>query len=118
VELLEDLTHAMLNGTRKAVLTELGTVPLLFVDDLGVRKLPPTTPEELLEPIMRRYERAPTIPTSNRPVGDWDKLLGDTTAITALLDRLLPHAHVITCGRRSWRTKLHQTLDTPGATPR
>ena len=37
---------------------------------------------------MRRYERASTLLTSNRPVDDWGKLLGDTAAVTALLDRL------------------------------
>ena len=36
--------------------------------------------------------------TSNRPVDDWGKLLGDTAAVTALLDRLLHHAHVLKCG--------------------
>src|SRR2546422_8083371 len=40
----------------------------------------------------RRYERASTLITSNRPVEDWGKLLGDTAAVTALLDRLLHHA--------------------------
>jgi len=48
--------------------------------------------------------------TSNRPVDDWGKLLGDTAAVTALLDRLLHHAHVIKCGPRSWRTKIHTDL--------
>ena len=56
--------------------------------------------------VMRRYERASTLITSNRPVDDWGKLLGDTAAVTALLDRLLHHAHVLTCGPRSWRTRL------------
>ena len=60
---------------------------------------------------MRRYERASTILTSNRPVDDWGKLLGDTAAVTALLDRLLHHAHVLTCGPRSWRTKLQAATD-------
>ena len=32
---------------------------------------------------MRRYERASTLLTSNRPVDDWGKLLGDTAAVTA-----------------------------------
>ena len=67
--LLEELTDATLDGTRKAVLTELSTVPLLIIDDLGMRKLPPTTAEDLLELIMRRYERASTILTSNAPWG-------------------------------------------------
>jgi DNA replication protein DnaC len=56
---------------------------------------------ELLEIIMRRYERASTLLTSNRPVEDWGKLLGDSAAVTALLDRLLHHGHVLKCGPRS-----------------
>lgn len=108
--LLEELTDAALAGTRKEYLAELTTVPLLIVDDLGMRKLPHTAAEDLLEVIMRRYERASTILTSNRPVDDWGKLLGDTAAVTALLDRLLHHAHILKCGPRSWRTKLHTDL--------
>ena len=87
-------------------------VPLLIIDDLGMRKLAHTAAEDLLELIMRRYERAATLLTSNRPVDDWGKLLGDTTAVTALLDRLLRHAHVLKCGPRSWRTKVHTDLRT------
>lgn len=116
--LLEELTEATLDGTRKAVIATLSTVPLLIIDDLGMRKLPATAAEDLLEVITRRYERASTILTSNRPVDDWGKLLGDSAAVTALLDRLLHHAHVLTCGPRSWRTKLHPTSDSPGATAR
>jgi DNA replication protein DnaC len=108
--LLEELTDATLAGTRKDFLTELATVPLLVVDDLGMRKLGHTAAEDLLELIMRRYERASTLLTSNRPVDDWGKLLGDTAAVTALLDRLLHHAHVLKCGPRSWRTKLQTDL--------
>ena len=51
-----------------------------------------------------------TLLTSNRPVEDWGKLLGDTAAVTALLDRLLHHAHVLKCGPRSWRTKVQTSL--------
>jgi DNA replication protein DnaC len=114
--LLEELAEATLAGTRKATLTELATVPLLIVDDLGMRKLAHTAAEDLLELIMRRYERASTLLTSNRPVDDWGKLLGDTAAVTALLDRLLHHAHVLKCGPRSWRTKLQTDLRTENGT--
>jgi len=51
----------------------------------------------------------------NRPVDDWGKLLGDTAAVTALLDRLLHHAHVLKCGPRSWRTKVQTDLRTEEA---
>jgi hypothetical protein len=64
-----------------------------------------TAAEELLEIIMRRYERTSTLLTFNRPVEDWGKLLGDSAAVTAMLDRLLHHGHVLKCGPRSWRTK-------------
>ncbi len=59
--LLEELAEATLAGTRKAYLAELSVVPLLIVDDLGMRKLAHTAAEDLLELIMRRYERASTL---------------------------------------------------------
>ena len=113
--LLEELAEAAVDGTRKERLLDLATVPLLIIDDLGMRKLPHTAAEDLLELIMRRYERASTLLTSNRPVDDWGKLLGDTAAVTALLDRLLHHAHVLKCGPRSWRTKVQTDLRTEDA---
>jgi hypothetical protein len=67
---------------------------------------PVTAAEELLEIVMRRYERTSTLLTSNRPVEDWGKLLGDSAAVTAMLDRLLHHGHVLKFGPRSWRTKI------------
>ena len=108
--LLEEIADATLDGTRKTYFADLAAVPLLIIDDLGMRKLPHTAAEDLLEVILRRYERASTVLTSNRPVDDWGKLLGDTAAVTALLDRLLHHAHVLKCGPRSWRTKVQADL--------
>ncbi len=67
MELPEELTDSTLDGTRKASLTELSTVPILIIDNLQMRKLRPTTTEDLLELTMRRYERASTILSSNRP---------------------------------------------------
>jgi DNA replication protein DnaC len=104
-KLIEDLADAAIDGTRKEQMELFSTVPLLIVDDLGMRKLPATAAEDLLEIVMRRYERASTMLTSNRPIDDWGKLLGDTAAVTAMLDRLLHHGHVLKCGPRSWRTK-------------
>ena len=104
--LLEEIADATLDGTRKECLESLTTVPLLIIDDFGMRKLPLTAAEDLLEIVMRRYERASTLLTSNRPVEDWGKLLGDVAAVTAMLDRILHHGHVLKCGPRSWRTKM------------
>jgi DNA replication protein DnaC len=103
---LDELAGASLDGARKECLESLVTVPLLTLDDFGMRKLPRTTGDELLELIMRRYGRASTLVTSNRPVEDWGNLLGDAAAVSAMLDRLLHHGHLLRCGRRSWRTKM------------
>lgn len=107
--LLDELADAAVQGTRKQRLAELQAVPLLIIDDLGMRKLPATAAEDLLELVMRRHERASTLLASNRPVEDWGKLLGDVPAVTAMLDRLLEHGHVLRCGPRSWRLRRHAT---------
>jgi DNA replication protein DnaC len=114
--LCDELAEAALLGKRREKLEDLASVALLIVDDLGMRKLPATAAEDLLELVMRRYERHSTVITSNRPVEDWGRLLGDAAAISAMLDRLLHHGHVLKCGPRSWRTKggalndSHQTV--------
>ena len=54
---------------------------------------------------MRRYENKSTIMTSNRPLEDWGKLIGDVPAATAILDRFLHHADVIPMKGRSYRLK-------------
>ena len=97
--LLEELAEAVIDGTRKQYVESISTAPLLIIDDFGMRKLPQTAAEDLLEIIMRRYERASTLLTSNRPVEDWGKLLGDAAAVGAMLDRLLHHATCSTAAR-------------------
>ena len=107
--LLDELSDAVAEGTRKEYVESVATVPLLILEDFGIRKLPHTAAEDLLEIIMRRYERCSTLLTSNRPVEDWGKLLSDVAAVGSMLDRLLHHGHVLKCGPRSWRTKTAPT---------
>ena len=59
----------MAEGTRKEYMEAVATIPLLIIDDFGMRKLPHTAAEDLLEIIMRRYERFSTLLTSNRLCG-------------------------------------------------
>jgi DNA replication protein DnaC len=103
--LLEEVAEATIEGRRKQYMESISSVALLIIDDFGMRKLPQTAAEDLLEIVMRRYERASTLLTSNRPVDDWGKLLADVAAVGAMLDRLLHHGHVLKCGPKSWRTK-------------
>ena len=102
---LDELAEAVVDGTRRECMDRIATAPLLIVDDFGMRKLPHTGAEDLLEIVMRRYERASTVLTSNRPVEDWGRLPGDVAAVSAMLDRLLHHGNALKRGPRSFRTK-------------
>ncbi|MEP0842034.1 MAG: ATP-binding protein [Phycisphaerae bacterium] len=78
---------------------------LLIIDDMGMKQLPKRSGEYLFEIIMRRYQVRSTMMTSNRPLEDWGKLIGDVPAATAILDRFLHNAEVITINGRSYRLK-------------
>jgi len=78
---------------------------ITFIDDMGLKVLPPKSGEILLEIILRRYENRSTIMTSNRPIEEWGKLLSDVPAASAILDRLLHHAEVVAISGRSYRVQ-------------
>jgi DNA replication protein DnaC len=69
----------------------LTTVPLLITDDFGMRKLPMTAAEDLLEIVMGRYERASTLLTSNRPVED----RGKRSTASCITGTCLSAAHAV-----------------------
>lgn len=78
---------------------------LLIVDDMGLKELPRKSGEYLFEIIMRRYEKRSTMMTSNRPIEEWGKLIGDVPSATAILDRFLHHAEIINITGKSYRLK-------------
>ena len=78
---------------------------LLIVDDMGMKQLPKRSGEYLFEIIMRRYETRSTMMTSNRPLEDWGKLVGDVPSATAILDRFLHHAEIVTITGKSYRLR-------------
>jgi DNA replication protein DnaC len=78
---------------------------LLILDDMGIKQLPAKAGEYLFEIIMRRYETRSTLMTSNRPIEEWGKLIGDVPSATAILDRLLHHAELINIKGRSYRLR-------------
>jgi DNA replication protein DnaC len=93
-----------LNESSKVITTYLK--PDLFVlDDMGLKKLPKQSGEYLFEIIMRRYEKRSTIMTSNRPLEEWGKLIGDVPTATAILDRFLDRAEVVQITGKSYRLK-------------
>jgi len=88
-------------------------VDLLIIDDMGIKPLPRRSGEYFFEVIMRRYEVKSTVMTSNRPLEEWGKLIGDVPAATAILDRFLHHAEIITITGRSYRLKDRAAAETP-----
>ena len=58
---------------------------------------------------MRRYETKSTVMTSNRPLQDWGKLIGDVPAATAILDRFLHHAEILQITGKSYRLRNRAT---------
>lgn len=78
---------------------------LLIIDDMGMKQLPKRSGECLFEIILRRHEVKSTMMTSNRPLEDWGKLIGDVPAASAILDRFLERSELIQITGRSYRLR-------------
>jgi DNA replication protein DnaC len=102
-DLVQNLAEAEVNGNRKELIDEYTHTDLLVIEDFGMRRLRETAAEDLLEIFMRRYEKGAIIVTSNRPVEDWGKILGDNAAAGVILDRFLHHAEIIKLDGKSYR---------------
>lgn len=78
---------------------------VLLIDEVGYTRLTPGQAHLLFELVTARYEKGAILLTSNTSFAEWGSLLGDEVLATALLDRLLHHAEVITINGRSYRMK-------------
>ena len=104
-QLIEDINEARELGTIRKLRAQFRGADLLLIDDLFLRKLPAQAGDELADVLMSRYEKGATIITSNRPLDDWPRLLGDVVVVTPLLDRLMHHGHLLKFEGKSWRLK-------------
>lgn len=98
------LNDEVLGGDEK-MLSRYLKPDLVIIDDMGMKQLPRRSGEVLFEIIMRRYENRSTMMTSNRPLEDWGKLIGDVPSATAILDRFLHHATIIPISGKSYRLR-------------
>jgi DNA replication protein DnaC len=105
-------------GGQDRLMTRYLKPDLLVVDDMGIKQLPKRSGEYLFEIIMRRYETRSTMMTSNRPLEDWGKLIGDVPSATAILDRFLHHAEILSITGRSYRLKDRAGKDAGGGKER
>jgi DNA replication protein DnaC len=116
-DVVRDFLHENALGDEDRQLARYLKPDLLIVDDMGMKQLPRRSGEVLFEIIMRRYETRSTIMTSNRPLEDWGKLIGDVPSATAILDRFLHHAEVLTFNGRSYRLRKQADAPDPPPTP-
>jgi DNA replication protein DnaC len=111
-DLVRDFLHDEVLGQEDKTLTKYLKPELLIIDDMGMKQLPRRSAECLFEVVMRRYETRSTMMTSNRPLEDWGKLLGDVPSAGAILDRFLHHAELVRMTGRSYRLR-HQSAAGP-----
>jgi DNA replication protein DnaC len=102
-DLVAEMAEADTARSRKEYLATLIKVNLLIIDELGMKKMPQNTADDLLEVIHRRHLNCSTIIATNRIVSDWAAILGDTAATAAILDRFLENAVVFTIKGKSFR---------------
>lgn len=102
-DVVRDFLHDEALDGHDRVMSRYLKPDLLIIDDFGMKELPKRSGEFLFEIVMRRHETRSTMMTTNRPLEDWGKLLGDVAMATAILDRFLHHAEIITITGKSYR---------------
>ena len=89
--------------TREKRLRGLAVVPLLILDDFGMKPLDEGQQSDLYELICERYEKAPTIITSNRDFNEWPMIFHNPLMGSAAMDRLVHRAAKILVEGKSFR---------------
>lgn len=80
---------------------------LLVIDELGYLPLPAEAASALFQVVNQRYLKTSIVITTNRGVGSWGEILGDTTVAAAMLDRLLHRSVVLNLDGDSYRLRDH-----------
>ena len=103
--LVAALAKAHTEGKLEEKLGHYAKPKLLIVDELGYLPFEPNAAHLFFQLVSRRYERGSLLVTSNRAVGEWGTVFGDSVVATAILDRLLHHSHVVTIRGDSYRLR-------------
>jgi DNA replication protein DnaC len=99
------LADAQRQGRLDDELTRLQRIPLLIVDEVGYIPFDPQAANLMFMLVSRRYERASLIVTSNKPFSAWGEIFGDEVTATAMIDRLVHHAEILSLKGDSYRLK-------------
>jgi DNA replication protein DnaC len=102
--LTQSLNAARATGGYERKLAALAKVPLLIIDDFGLKPLRAPADEDLHDLIAERYEQAATIVTSNLDFPEWDQAFpANRLLASASLDRLRHNAYCLVLDGQSYR---------------
>lgn len=104
-QLAEALETASYPSLVRQRLRRYSTPSVLIIDEVGYTRLTPEQSHHFFELVTARYEHGSILLTSNTSFSEWGNLLGNEVLATALLDRLLHHAEVLSVTGRSYRMK-------------
>jgi DNA replication protein DnaC len=90
-----DLQIARADGSLCQLLKKLARVALLVIDDLGIASVTVQQYRDLLEVLDDRHGNGATLITSQLPVEEWHRIIGDATVADAIMDRLAHNAYRI-----------------------
>ncbi len=102
-ELVRRINAGRAYGTHERRLASVASIPLLILDDFGLRDLSPSQQEDLYDLICQRYERFATIITSNRDFAEWQSVFSNPLMGSAAMDRLVHRAIKIVIEGKSYR---------------
>jgi DNA replication protein DnaC len=103
--LVAQLGRAVTSVGRQRVLRPLLSCDVLVLDELGYLPTEPSFGPALYELIAGRYERRPTILTSNKSLTEWASIVQDASLAAAIVDRLMHHGQVFYLKGPSWRMR-------------
>jgi DNA replication protein DnaC len=103
--LMSRLTRAQSENRLERSLQQLVYPKLLIIDEIGYLPLSRLEASLFFRLIVRRYERASLVVTSNKSFLDWGEIFNDHILATAILDRLLHHATTLNIKGESYRLK-------------
>jgi len=113
-DFLDEMAIAIATHNRAAFMKKMVGVPLLILDEFGIKNIPSAFSEDLIEIFHRRYGKGSTVICTNRPVQDWGVILGDTPAATSILDRFLEGIKLFKIKGESHRLQEDKTMKTQG----
>ncbi|KXB64074.1 IstB-like ATP-binding protein, partial [Gemella haemolysans] len=110
-DLIANLKAALAENRLEQRLKHYSKYRLLIIDEIGYLPLEKGDERLLFQLIDRRYEKKSIIATSNIPFSEWATLFSDDKVASAILDRLLHHAHVVPIIGNSYRLKDHVSFE-------